>query len=192
MIGQIALKQSPRHSVHPGAALVLSHLLVSLPNHHFGDWLRLCLIIVYHPVAGCRLLIETQTCRSLRSAAVTAASTLLRSGLPPLPHHNLWWLLPLLRFYSATMTSLVPMYRLSCIPANLTPGAVQPIIRCSLYFVSDANVPIRFSLRFALSGLHHWFTLVQLCKTQLQGSLPSLLNLSLTTTSFPLQQHRPF
>lgn len=69
---------------------------------------------------------------------------------------------PFLRFDRATMTSLVPSYRLTICPANLTPDETQPVIRRPPYFVSDANVTTRFSHRLALSRLHHWFTRVQL------------------------------
>ena len=116
---------------------------------------------------------------TIRSAAIVSPRP--RCPLPP----------DLSGFDKTTMTSLVPICRLTCVPANLTPGATQPIIRHSLCFVSDANVTTRFSLRLALSRLHHWFTCVQLHWSQLRKFL-SRFSSSLTTTSFPRQQHEVF
>ena len=49
--------------------------------------------------------------------------------------------------------------QMSC---QLNPGRGTTSSPVSVVLIPGANVPTRFSLRFALSGLHHWFTLVQL------------------------------
>ncbi len=95
----------------------------------------------------------------LRSSTV---STLLRFGLPPLPHHTFVVAASPSRFYSIAMTSLVPIYRLIQCPANLTPDDAQPVVRYRLYSIAGANVTTCFYHHLAISRLRHWFTHVQL------------------------------
>lgn len=83
----------------------------------------------------------------------------------------------------------VPPGIMSC---QLNPGRDTASHPASAVLIQGANVTTLFSLRLALTRLHHWFTFVQLIIPQLQGSLASLLNSSLITVQFPAQQHEPF
>jgi hypothetical protein len=84
---QVLLERLDRHSVHPGRALVSSHLHPGVPHLLLGDVERLGRRFqLVHPAPPGELPVDrtnqSRTTRPLRSTPITGASPLLRAGPP--------------------------------------------------------------------------------------------------------------
>lgn len=94
---------------------------------------------------------------------ITSVSSLLRLSLPPTSQAHPFLVCFLLRFYRTMLSSLVPQNSLNTCPANLTPDAVYPVIRCPIHSYHRYKRNYLFlTSSIALTRLHHWFTFVQL------------------------------
>lgn len=184
------IKYAPCHSIHPATSTVRSHFLIRRPYHHFGNWLRFCLITVNHPVISCRLLFQlNMSVPLLHHLSMTSA--LLRTDLPPIIRHNLLAAASLSQFDSTLSISLVPFDRLTMSPAILTPDETCAVIRLHACFycrckrnhlLCSSSCPFGASSIGSLSFSSSW--------SYLNRYLLSFSSLSLTTVHFYTPQHK--